>query len=120
MAIQEQSSKRIRFCTKHEKKTEGSIARFPFQCDDFLNHKIWRDNINYVSLIKLKRSMLQDTLYYLQELEYQGFALLPGRADVTDWQIKSKNFQQHINDMIVLLDRLEQDHLTITLPDPNF
>ncbi len=32
IAIQEQSSKIIRFCTKYEKKTEGSTAKFPFQC----------------------------------------------------------------------------------------
>ncbi len=119
VAIQEQESKRIRFCAKYEKTTEDSTARFPFHCDKFLNLKIWRDDIHYVSSIKLKCSMLWDTLHSLQELEDHGFTLVPERTNVIDLQIKSKHFRQHISDLIVLLDRLEQNHLTIDLANPN-
>ncbi|MCP3684012.1 MAG: hypothetical protein GY861_15125 [bacterium] len=120
IAVQEQESKRIRFCTKYDKKTEGSTAKFPFHCNKFLNHKIWRDNINYMSSIKLKCSMLQDTLHSLQELEDQGFTLIPDRTNVTDLQIKSKDFRQYISDLIALLDRLEQNHLAIDLARSQF
>ncbi len=64
--------------------------------------------------------MLWDTLHSLQELEDQGFTLVPEGIDVIDLQMKSKDFWQHISDLIVSLDRLDQNHLTIDLTRSQF